>query len=69
MQRIRTLVNWRFFQQVQVKLSPDEQQVLDQLLAVTPPQRHSDFSCLKDPLLRARLSHLAEWQRRLTRLR
>ncbi|CAA9333761.1 MAG: Mobile element protein, partial [uncultured Chloroflexia bacterium] len=65
-QRIRTLVNQRVFQQVLASLSPDEQQVLEQLLTVKPPQRRSDFSRLKDPPPRATLTHLAEWQRRLT---
>jgi TnpA family transposase len=65
-QRIRTLVNRRVFQQVLASLSPDEQQVLEHLLTVKPPQRRSDFSRLKDPPPRATLTHLAEWQRRLT---
>lgn len=69
--RVRKLVNSRYFHQLEAKLTPEYQQLLDELVLMPPKGsglgkgRASLFHRLKTPPKYATLTHLREWQKHL----
>lgn len=58
--RIRALVNGRYFSQIALRLTPEEQQRLDALLVVTQGQAKSPLHALKRLPKRGSLTHFQE---------
>lgn len=60
--RIRTLVNYRYFNSVLSRLAAADRNQLDRLLDTDEPGRRTDFNYLKEPPKSATLSHMQDLQ-------